>query len=146
EEVAKVARLSSNQISQIEKIQKAAAPELVAAVRSGTISINAAATVASLPPEEQVAAVAGGKKLLRQAAKEVREQRAATRIARTPKVHVSGDTPETGNEPWAENAAQQPSEVARLRGEIASLQQRNAQLQAENVALNERIAALIDAS
>ncbi|STR27561.1 Uncharacterised protein [Janthinobacterium lividum] len=61
EEVAKAARLSSNQISQIEKIQKAASPELVEAVRSGTISINAAATVASLPPEEQVAAVAGGK-------------------------------------------------------------------------------------
>ena len=66
EEVAKAARLSSNQISQIEKIQKAASPELVEAVRSGTISINAAATVASLPPEEQVAAVAGGKQLLRQ--------------------------------------------------------------------------------
>ena len=113
------------------------------AVRSGTISINAAATVASLPPEEQVAAVAGGKKLLRQAAKEIREQRAATRTPREPKVpHVSQDTPETGNEPWAENAAQAPSEAERLRGEIASLKQRVAQLQAENVELEQRIAAL----
>ncbi|MFZ4874222.1 hypothetical protein ACL9RI_03985 [Janthinobacterium sp. Mn2066] len=146
EEVAKVARLSSNQISQIEKIQKAATPELVEAVRSGTISINAAATVASLPQAEQVAAVAGGKKLLRQAAKEIREQRAATRPPREPKVPVSQDTPETGNELWAENAAQTPSEVERLRGEIASLKQRNAQLQAENAELNQRIAALIDAS
>jgi len=146
EEVARVARLSSNQISQIEKIQKAATPELVEAVRSGTISINAAATVASLPQAEQVAAVAGGKKLLRQAAKEIREQRAATRPPREPKVHVSQDTPETGNEPWAENAAQAPSEVERLRGEIASLKQRNSQLQAENAELNQRIAALIDAS
>ena len=146
EEVAKAARLSSNQISQIEKIQKAASPELVEAVRSGTISINAAATVASLPPEEQVAAVAGGKKLLRQAAKEIREQRAATRTPREPKVHVSQDTPETGNEPWAENAAQAPSETERLRGEIASLKQKVAQLQAENVELSQRIAALIDAS
>ncbi|MED5613319.1 hypothetical protein [Janthinobacterium sp. P210005] len=147
EEVAKAARLSSNQISQIEKIQKAASPELVEAVRSGTISINAAATVASLPPEEQVAAVAGGKKLLRQAAKEIREQRAATRTPREPKApHVSQDTPETGNEPWAENASQAPSEAERLRGEIASLKQKVAQLQAENVELNQRIAALIDAS
>ena len=144
EEVAKAARLSSNQISQIEKIQKAATPELVEAVRSGTISINAAATVASLPQEEQVAAVAGGKKLLRLAAKEIREQRAATRTPREPKTpHVPQDTPETGNEPWAEQA---PSEVERLRGELAGMKQRVAQLQAENVELNQRIAALIDAS
>ena len=122
-------------------------PELVEAVRSGTISINAAATVASLPPEEQVAAVAGGKKLLRQAAKEIREQRAATRTPREPKVpHVSQDTPETGNEPWVESAAQAPGEAERLRGEIASLKQKVAQLQAENVELNQRIATLIDAS
>lgn len=147
EEVARAARLSSNQISQIEKIQKAAAPELVEAVRAGTISINAAATVASLPPEEQVAAVAGGKKLLRQAAKEIREQRAATRTPREPKTpHVLQDTPETGDEPWAASATQAPSEVERLRGELASMKQRVAQLQAENAELNQRIAALIDAS
>ena len=45
EAIAKSARISSNTINQIEKIQKSAAPELVAAVKSGTISINAAATV-----------------------------------------------------------------------------------------------------
>ena len=61
EELARVARLSSTTVAQIEKIQKAAAPELVEAVKAGTISINAAATVASLPVEQQVAAVAGGK-------------------------------------------------------------------------------------
>ena len=77
EEVAKAARVSSNTISQIERIQKAATPQLVEAVRSGTISINAAANVASLSESEQIAAVAGGRKEHQQAARQVREQKAA---------------------------------------------------------------------
>jgi hypothetical protein len=75
EAVARAARVSSATLGQIEKIQKTAAPELVSAVKSGVISINAAAAVASLPSEKQVAAVAGGKKELRQVAKQVREAR-----------------------------------------------------------------------
>jgi len=75
ENVARAARVSSATLGQIEKIQKTAAPELVGAVKSGMISINAAAAVASLPSDKQVAAVAGGKKELRQAARQVRESR-----------------------------------------------------------------------
>jgi hypothetical protein len=75
EAIARAARVSSATLGQIEKIQKTAAPELVSAVKAGVISINAAAAVASLPGEEQVAAVAGGKKELRQAARQVREAR-----------------------------------------------------------------------
>ncbi len=75
EAVARAARVSSATLGQIEKIQKTAAPELVSAVKAGVISINAAAAVASLPGEKQVAAVAGGKKELRQAARQVREAR-----------------------------------------------------------------------
>jgi transcriptional regulator with XRE-family HTH domain len=133
EDIARAARLSSNTISQIEKIQKTATPELVEAVRQGTISINAAATVASLPEAEQVAAVAGGKELLRKAAKEIREQRAASRPPRVPK------QPECdGVEPL--------SEVEQLRLEVAQLKEKNAALRAENAELRERIAALVDAS
>lgn len=72
---ARAARVSSATLGQIEKIQKTAAPELVSAVKAGVISINAAAAVASLPNEKQVAAVAGGKKELRQVARQVREAR-----------------------------------------------------------------------
>ncbi|MFI5445677.1 hypothetical protein [Polaromonas sp. UC242_47] len=113
EAMAKAARVSSNTISQIEKIQKSAAPELVAAVKSGTISINAAATVASLPVEEQVAAVAGGRKELQQAARQVR---AAKAVART-----EPDTPE---------------------GVIARLKQTITELSAENAALKAKLAEL----
>lgn len=73
EAVARAARVSSATLGQIEKIHKTATPELVSAVREGIISINAAAAVASLPGEKQLAAVAGGKKELRQVAKQIRE-------------------------------------------------------------------------
>ena len=106
EAIAKAARISSNTISQIEKIQKSATPELVAAVKSGTISINTAATVASLPAQEQVAAAAGGKKELQQAARQVRETRA---VART-----EPETPE--------------GVIARLRQTITELTLENASL------------------
>lgn len=111
--IAKSARISNATIHQIEKIQKSAVPELVAAVKSGTLSINAAATVASLPVEAQVAAVAGGKKELRQAARQVRESQA---VART-----EPETPE---------------------GVIARLRQTLTELSAENAALKARLAEL----
>jgi hypothetical protein len=114
EAIAKAARISSNTIVQIEKIQKSASPELLAAVKSGTISINTAATVASLPVEEQVVAAAGGKKELQQAARHVREARA---VART--------EPETP------------------QGLIARLRQTISELTVENVALKAQLAALV---
>jgi hypothetical protein len=113
EVVAKEARISSNAVSQIEKIQKSAAPELVAAVKAGTVSINAAATLASLAMEDQVAVVAGGAKELRQAARQVREAKA---VART-----QPETPE---------------------GVIARLTQTISRLKSENAALKEQLAAL----
>ncbi|MHA7682620.1 ParB N-terminal domain-containing protein [Cupriavidus sp. PET2-C1] len=84
EAVARTARVSSATLGQIEKIQKTAAPELVSAVKAGVISINAAAAVASLPGEKQVAAVAGGKKELRQVARQVREARVPPKPDPTP--------------------------------------------------------------
>lgn len=113
--IAKSARISNATIHQIEKIQKSAAPELVAAVKSGTISINAAATVASLPVEAQVAAVAGGKKELKEAARQVRESKA---VART-----EPETPE---------------------GVMARLRQTITELSAENAALKVRLAGLLN--
>lgn len=120
EDVAKAARVSSNTISQIERIQKAATPQLVEAVRAGTISINAAANVASLPESVQIAAVAGGKKELQQAARQVREQKMA---AKPPK------------EPAAD------AETA-LRTQVAALRDKVDALSAENQELKGRLAAL----
>lgn len=81
EAVAKAAKLSSSQVVMIEKIQKQAAPEVVAAVKAGTISINAAAAVATLPAQEQAAAAAAGADELKLAAKRVRESKRRPKAA-----------------------------------------------------------------
>ncbi|WP_296949823.1 hypothetical protein [uncultured Massilia sp.] len=124
EDVAKAARVSANTLSQIERIRKTAAPELVEAVRSGTISVSAAATVASLPADAQVAAVAGGKKELRQAARQVREQRAGTK----PKKDALPEAPE--------------DQVKALRAQVGELKDRVATLMTENEVLKQKLAAL----
>ena len=119
EAIARAARLSSNQVVMIEKIQKQAAPELVQAVKSGTISINTAAAVASLPAEEQVAAAVAGKDELKQAAKRVRESKRKPPQDEAP----AGD----GAEPV---------------DEVQALRRRVAELTAENQALRQELAQL----
>ena len=128
DDVAKAARVSSNTISQIERIQRAATPQLVEAVRTGAISINAAANVASLPEDEQRAAVAGGRKQLQQAAKQVRDQKAAARPKRD--VLADADVEAAGDD------------LAKLRAQIGALKDRVASLTTENTVLKQRIGRL----
>ena len=131
EALAKAARLSNNQVVLIEKIQKQAVPELVAAVKAGTVSINAAAAVASLPAEEQVAAASAGKDELKQAAKRARDAK------RRPA--AEGAAPETA--PWdADSGAATAPTVA--GDDLAALQWQVAELTAENAELRRRLAAL----
>lgn len=125
EAIARAARLSSSQVVMIEKIQKQAAPEVVAAVKAGEISINAAAAVASLPVEEQVAAASAGKDELKQAAKRVREAK-----KRPPKDAV------------ADAATEAVVETAASGDELSQLRQRVAELTAENEQLRQQLQRL----
>ena len=81
EALARAARLTAAQVKMIESIHQNAAPEVVAAVKSGELSLNAAAVVATLSVEEQQAAAAGGAQDLKQAAKRVREAKKKPKIA-----------------------------------------------------------------
>ena len=132
EAVAKAARLSSSQVVMIEKIQKQAAPELVAAVKSGVISINAAAAVASLPAQEQAAAAAAGKDELKQAAKRVREAK------RRPAVSAGEGAVEAADAP--------PSAPGPGDSEVLQLRQRVEELTAENAALRAELQRVLAAS
>jgi hypothetical protein len=123
EAIAKAARLSSSQVGMIEKIQKQAAPELVAAVKSGVISINTAAAVATLPAEEQVIAANAGKDELKQAAKRVRDSKKKPRE-------------ESGEADADESQQQAKPDATQL------LEQRVAELTAENEDLKKQVAEL----
>jgi hypothetical protein len=127
EAIARAARLSSSQVVAIEKIQKQAAPELVAAVKSGTISLATAATVATLPAEEQVAAAKGGKDELKQAAKRVRDAK-----QRKPREDKEA----------AEDAPGQEASAGGSDDEVRTLRLRVAELTAENEALRAELARL----
>jgi hypothetical protein len=126
EDLARAARLSSSQVVMIEKIQKQAAPELVAAVKSGVISLNAAAAVASLPEEEQIAAANAGKEELKQAAKRVRDAKKTSRAAmaahaQAPELKEAGEAPSAD---WS----------------VEALRERVKQLEAENAYLRQQLA------
>lgn len=116
-ELARVARVSHGQLGMIEKIQRQAAPEVVEAVRSGALSINAAAVVATLPMEEQQAAAQAGHDELREAAKRVRASR---------------------RKPRAEHEAPAEDTLQSLRGRVAELEQENARLRARIAELEAR--------
>jgi hypothetical protein len=118
EALAKAARLSSSQVVMIERIQKQAAPEVVAAVKSGSISIHAAAAVATLPAQEQVAAAQGGREELQQAAKRVREAKKRTK-------------PDAGEA----SDGQADDSVPALKARIAALETENALLRGQLAAL-----------
>lgn len=132
EDLARAARLSSSQVAMIEKIHQQAEPELVAALKSGAISINAAAAVATLPPEEQKAAAVAGKDELKQAAKRVRDAQ------RKPRAKASA--------PEGEGAASDssaPSAAADQASELQALHKRVAELTAENEALRKQVSNLL---
>jgi hypothetical protein len=133
EALAKAARLSSSQVVLIEKIQKQGAPELVAAVKSGVVSINAAAAVATLPAEEQVAAATAGAAELKQAAKRVRESK-----RRMPAASPAADAAAPAADAGTDSAVAEPT--------LESLRQRVAALEAENASLRQELAALRAAS
>ncbi len=121
-EIAREARISSNQVGMIEKIRKEAAPEVVAAVKSGTLSISAAAAVASLPEEEQKAAASAGDAELKEAAKRVRESKRKPREKPTDEVKA-----------LREQVAELEAENRNLRREIDALRARLGETSPEEV-------------
>ncbi|SFN03447.1 plasmid replication/partition related protein [Variovorax sp. OV329] len=140
EALARAARLRSTQVAMIEKIQQSATPEVVAAVKAGTLSLNAAAAVATLPEEEQVAAAAGGKDELKQAAKRARDAR---RKPAAEKTEAGGEDAAASAAPAAASG-DDAAELIELRKRVAELRAENKKLSAENAVLKKQVLNLLD--
>ncbi|PBJ83088.1 plasmid replication/partition related protein [Lysobacteraceae bacterium NML93-0399] len=121
-ELAREAKLSSNQVAMIERIHATATPEVVEALKSGAISMSAAAAVASLPEDEQRSAAQAGKAELRQAAKRARDARKRPRSGADGEAATEAD----GSTPDAKALQRRVLELERenedLRGQIEILQ------------------------
>ncbi|QXZ08362.1 plasmid replication/partition related protein [Comamonas sp. Y33R10-2] len=123
EALARAARLSAGQVKMIETIQEKAVPELVAAVKAGELSLNAAAVVATLPEAEQQAVAAEGADALKQAAKRVRDAKKKPKAAK-PEVDESADAaPAASVEELQERVTELQAENERLRMQVKTLQE-----------------------
>ena len=128
EALARAARLSAGQVKMIETIQEKAAPEVVAAVKAGELSLNAAAVVASLPVEEQKAVAAEGAEGLKQAAKRVREAKKKPK-AEKPAADTAG-----------EDSAAPAASVEELQVRVQELEAENERLKLQVKTLQELLA------
>ena len=122
EALARAARLSAGQVKMIETIQEKAAPEVVAAVKAGELSLNAAAVVATLPEEEQQAVAAEGADALKQAAKRVRDAKKKPKAAKPEAEESAEAVPAASPEELQTRVTELEAENERLRLQVKTLQ------------------------
>ncbi|MEG0149074.1 MAG: plasmid replication/partition related protein [Comamonas sp.] len=122
EALARAARLSAGQVKMIETIQEKAAPEVVAAVKAGELSLNAAAVVATLPEEEQQAVAAEGADALKQAAKRVRDAKKKPKAAKPEADESAEAAPAASPEELQARVSELQAENERLRQQVKALQ------------------------
>ena len=123
EALARAARLSAGQVKMIETIQEKAAPEVVAAVKAGELSLNAAAVVATLPEEEQQAVAAEGADALKQAAKRVRDAKKKPKAEKPAADESAEAAPIASAEELQARVTELEAENERLRMQVKTLQE-----------------------
>ena len=123
EALARAARLSAGQVKMIETIQEKAAPEVVAAVKSGELSLNAAAVVATLPEQEQQAVAAEGADALKQAAKRVRDAKKKPKAAKPEADESAEAAPSASADELQARVTELEAENERLRMQVKTLQE-----------------------
>lgn len=93
---AEMLNVSRRTVQAAAKVKDEGAPELVAAVESGKVSVSAAATITEAPKERQAEIVAKGEREILQAAKEIRAERSEARRAELAKLKAEAPPPPKG--------------------------------------------------
>ena len=88
--------VSRRTVQAATKVKDEGAPELVAAVESGLVSVSAAATIAEASQDRQREIVARGEHEVLQAAKAIREEKAVTRRAELAQIRAQAAPPPAG--------------------------------------------------
>lgn len=142
-QAADMLNVSERSVRTAKAVIEQGAPELVAAVEKGEVSVSAAASVAELPPDEQAAVVAAGPKAVREKAKEVRQGKQAASVEEQgepeqidPEVEKvmrkhAGLTREALLRDYAELVVASKAERAALKSEIEALKSQIALFEAE---------------
>lgn len=132
EALARAARLSPAQVKHIETIQEKAAPELVAAIKNGELSLSTAAVLANLPVAEQQNAAQQGAQALKDAAKRIRQ---AKKTARQEKANEA-----PGEAAVTTDAVPAAATATALQERIATLEEENQRLRLQVQTLQELLA------
>ncbi len=129
EEASKLLNVGHASVERARVVREQGAPELVAAVKQGEVSVSAAAVVATQPVEQQRELVARGEKEIIAAASKIktekRERKAKARAADTERTEAPEASPEqqadaTLSEPTAEAPPPDPY-FATIEGIVATL-------------------------
>ena len=132
-QAAEMLNVSERSVRTAKKVIDQGAPELVAAVEQGDVSVSAAADVSGLPKEEQTATVAQGPDAVKARAREVREKRTAP-LPPTQEKAARKSTGLTVEALEEENAA--------LRDEVAALKAKLEKAEAEGKRMKALLADL----
>jgi ParB-like chromosome segregation protein Spo0J len=98
-DAAELLNVSRSAVQRATKVRDEGAPELIAAVTSGEVSVSAAAEVATLPPAEQTEVVAKGEKAIISAAKDILAKRATERLVKRAMASAPDDDVPAGETP-----------------------------------------------
>lgn len=142
-QAAELLNVSERSVRTAKAVMEQGAPELVAAVEKGEVSVSAAAAVSELPREEQAAVVAAGPKAVKEKAKEVRQARQSVHeeaqeepeqiepeVEKVMRKHA-GLTREALLRDYAELVVASKAERAALKAEIEGLKSKIALFEAE---------------
>ena len=102
--------VSHDTVTKVRLMDATGTPALLAAARSGEISVHTAATLATLPAEQQVRAVRDGQVAALRAAKEVREQKSRAKVERKHALaaEIRGEPPPAPTGPYRVIVADPP--------------------------------------